>query len=48
MRTLKVPMLLVDVEASNEKALSFFLDKGFSRPTSQIYLTMDLEKKDER
>ena len=48
MRSLNVPMLLVDVEASNDKALSFFLDKGFSRPTSQIYLTLDMEKKDDR
>lgn len=48
MRALKVPMLPVDVEASNDKALSFSLDKGFSRPTSRIDLTMDKEKKDDR
>jgi len=48
MRSLDVPMLLVDVEASNDKALTFFMSKGFSRPTSQIYLTMDMEKKHDR
>jgi len=45
MQEKKVPMLLVDVEARNDKALEFFTSKGFSRPTSQIYLTMNLEPK---
>ena len=45
MQERNVPMLLVDVEARNDKALEFFTGKGFSRPTSQIYLTMNLERK---
>ena len=48
MRERNVPMLLVDVEARNDKALDFFMRKGFSRPTSQIYLTMNLERKHDR
>ncbi len=48
MQEQKVPMLLVDVEAKNTRALDFFTSKGFSRPTSQIYLTMNLERKHDR
>ncbi|BAI80244.1 acetyltransferase, GNAT family [Deferribacter desulfuricans SSM1] len=40
-----VETVIVDVEKSNEKALNFFRNKGFSSPKEQIYLTLNLKDK---
>jgi len=41
MRDRDVRMLLVDTEADNEKALSFFKNRGFSAPRNHVYLTLE-------
>ncbi len=40
MRSTGVRMLLVDTQADNESALSFFRAKGFTNPTDHVYLTL--------
>lgn len=37
-----VRMLMVDTQADNEPAISFFRKKGFENPTRHVYLTMQL------
>ncbi|KAA0257068.1 GNAT family N-acetyltransferase [Deferribacter autotrophicus] len=43
-----VVTLFVDVEKSNEEALNFFRNKGFSEPKEQIYLTLYLKERENR
>jgi len=37
-----VRMLMVDTQADNKPAISFFRKKGFENPTRHVYLTMQL------
>lgn len=41
-------MLLVDTDADNEGALAFFRKVGFSRSATHVYMSMNLEKGEER
>ncbi|MCF7848539.1 MAG: GNAT family N-acetyltransferase [Kiritimatiellales bacterium] len=41
-----VRMLLVDTQADNAAAISFFQRKGFENPTDHIYMTLNLQKED--
>lgn len=41
-----VRMLLVDTEGDNAKALAFFNKEGFSRPTTHVWLTKSLSRRD--
>ena len=38
-------MLMVDTQADNDKAISFFKDKGFIKPIDHVYMTLFLESK---
>ncbi len=38
-------MLMVDTQADNKKAISFFQNKGFVNPIDHIYMTLNLEGK---
>jgi ribosomal protein S18 acetylase RimI-like enzyme len=41
-----VRMLLVDTQADNDDAISFFNRKGFENPTDHIYMTLNLQKEE--
>jgi ribosomal protein S18 acetylase RimI-like enzyme len=43
-----VRIFLVDTEASNEPALTFFKKKGFGNPEEQIYLTLNVKTYQEK
>ena len=38
-------MLMVDTQADNAKAISFFKSKGFEKPIDHVYMTLNLESK---
>ena len=41
-----VRMLMVDTQADNDPAISFFTRKGFENPTDHVYMTLYLQKED--
>ncbi len=43
-----VRILVVDTEADNLQALSFFREQGFSNPQEHIYLSMNLDQERQR
>jgi ribosomal protein S18 acetylase RimI-like enzyme len=43
-----IRILIVDTQADNEKALSFFERQGFSQATDHVYLSLNLESSDRR
>ncbi len=43
-----VRIFMVDTEANNEPALSFFKKKGFGNPEEQIYLTLNVKTYQEK
>lgn len=40
-----IRILIVDTQADNEKAISFFRDQGFSQATEHVYLSLNLAGK---
>lgn len=41
-----VRILLIDTQADNEPAINFFRKIGFEKPTSHVYMTLNLEKEE--
>ncbi|HLV30515.1 MAG TPA: N-acetyltransferase [Chitinispirillaceae bacterium] len=41
-----VRILIVDTQADNEPAIRFFRKIGFEKPTSHVYMTLNLEKEE--
>lgn len=37
-------MLMVDTQADNSSAITFFTKRGFANPTDHVYLTLNLDK----
>ncbi len=42
-----VRMLMVDTQADNERALKFFERKGFVNPIDHVYMTLNIESRNE-
>ena len=44
MEAMGIRMLLVDTQADNTPAVTFFQGKGFENPTNHVYMTLNLQK----